>query len=103
MTRNINDNPDNKKSAFEIGNIVRYVHPSFSMIKIFGLRIYQAHVDEVEPTKYSRETITPPNDKSTGMIVAAHYNQLHGAGTQYYKVLLGDKLFWIAQEHLEKI
>lgn len=103
MSKNINSNPDSKKLLFDVGNIVRYVHPSFSMIKIYGLRIYTAKIDETEPVKHSERSTTPPDDKSTGMVVGEYFNTKHGAGTQYYKVLLADKLFWIAQEHLEKI
>lgn len=104
--------PSHKK--FEAGDIIHFTYPAL-MSKGFGRRIYPASIktkslaeqrylannlEEGHPGALDMALSDPP-DEGHGMVLMACFEQDQGSeGFWYYKVLLGEKLFWVAVEHL---
>lgn len=105
-----------KEKRFDNGQIVHYSHPSNFMVRAFGRRVFYASSDSSSLEDEYQKAIdgpgdvgvldmalgaeaTPP-DEGFGMILCSCFESRHGSGTWYYKVLLGERLYWIASEHL---
>lgn len=108
------------KKTFGPGEIVSYSHPSNFFLRAFGRRIFTASSEAATLAEeylnaekaeakgqasavdwiYGKEAFPP--EEGNGMVLCSCFYPLHGAGTYYHKVLLGNQLFWIASEHLEK-
>lgn len=107
-----------KKKQFESGQIVYFTHPLKLMTRGYGQRIFLATSKSssvTEDKKWAAESIDPsepgilditlgplsnPPQEGCGMVLNFCFEQKHGAGTWYYKVLLQERLYWIASEHL---
>lgn len=84
---------------WEEGTIVQFTAPTPAMMRYYGMRVYEVNADD--PTIAEIEvTATPPEDESLGMVLDHEYTQTHGSGTVYYKVLVGERMFWISEVHL---
>lgn len=97
-----------KNKQFTKGQIVYYSHPGSFMVRSFGRRVYSASIetesliDEHHDKEYFADINDPqiPPDEGFGLVLCSCIESRHGAGTVYYKILLGEQLFWIASEHL---
>lgn len=86
------------------------------MIRSFGRRVFYASSESTSLSDEYQRAIdgsgnmgvldmtlgaeaTPP-DEGFGMVLCSCFEPKQGSGTWYYKVLLGERLFWIASEHL---
>lgn len=91
------------KYAYPSGTLVKFNMSNRLMKKAFGFRTFEATIDsEVFVGEMLGKRICPTGN--FGMTVGnPSFYKKHGAGTWYYKVLIENKLYWIAKEHLEKI
>lgn len=95
-----------KEKRFDNGQIVYYSHPSNFMVRMFGKRVFYASPESISLEDEHQKAIDGPGDMTTpldegfGMVLCSCFEPRHGSGTWYYKVLLGERLFWIASEHL---
>lgn len=80
-------------------DVVRFCEPSPGMLRHFGLRVYVWD----EETDMPNKDITPPEDGTLGIILESEYRSTYGGGTLYYQVLMGERVLWIASEHLKPV
>ena len=99
------------KKQFKEGEIVSYSHPSKLMVRAFGRRVFHATSEaftlqeqyndmpdlDGRPSDYIPAS---PPEEGNGMVLCSCFEPKHGNGTWYYKILLGEQLYWIASEHL---
>lgn len=107
-----------KKKQFKTGDIVQFTHPTNLMAKGFGRRVFPASSEtlsigeqrliavnlEIDGVPGALDlALSDPPEEGPGMILCVCFEPKHGTGTWYYKVLLGEQLYWIASEHLSAV